>query len=306
MKISAMKKGLLVLIASVCFLTTEAQFNYGYKNDNVPVVGRQYGLVGGGHSAGIYNRDDMESPLLDPQIMNFTYFAGVERVRWYNPWFGVGQQFLYWNAGAKYTGRFDTTDNAPTINATTKLTYAKMPILFWFKSYNRYNPERRLRVNTFFGPYIALLMDAQEDFRVTIPNSDPVSFIDYSFNASGLRGINQDGNEIGSSSLINGGAINNVIDWGFTMGAGVEMRLWRKTVISLMLRTDLGVPDIENKGARVNNIATGTEYGFYEDVTAKYIQLSPVVGPTFEQNRPVSRNFSFGAQLSVRKYFGVD
>lgn len=306
MKISAMKKGLLVLIASVCFLTTEAQFNYGYKNDNVPVVGRQYGLVGGGHSAGIYNRDDMESPLLDPQIMNFTYFGGVERLRWYNPWFGIGQQFLFWNAGAKYTGKLDTTATSATISATTKLTYAKMPILFWFKSYNRYNPERRLRVNTFFGPYIALLTDAQENFRYSVPNADTTIDVDYTFNASGLKAIAEDGSEIGSSGLVSGGTINNVIDWGFTMGAGVEMRLWRKTVVSLMLRTDLGVSNIENQGARVNDIATGTEYGFYEDVTAKYIQLTSAVGPNYEQNRPVSRNFSFGAQLSVRKYFGVD
>ncbi len=306
MNISAMKKGLLVLIASVCFLTSDAQFNYGYKNDNVPVVGRQYGVVGGGISTGIYNRDDMESTQLDPQIMNFTYFAGAERVRWYNPWFGIGQQFLLWNAGAKYTGKLDTTENSPTIDATTTLSYAKMPLLFWFKSYNRYNPERRLRVNTFFGPYIAFLLDAQEDFRVAVPNTDPATYVDYSFNANGLRATDQDGVELGSSSLISGGNINSLIDWGFTMGAGVEMRLWRKTVVSLMVRTDLGMSDVENKGARVNDLTTGNEYGFYEDVSAKYINLTPAVGANFEQNRPDSRNFSFGAQLSIRKYFGVD
>jgi len=306
MKISAMKKGLLVLIASVCFLTSDAQFNYGYKNDDVPVVGTQYGVVGGGHSAGIYNRDDMESTQLSPEIMNFTYFGGVERIRWYTPWFGLGQQALLWNAGAKYTGRFDTTESSPTLTGATRLTYAKMPVLFWFKSFNRYNPERRLRVNTFFGPYIALLLEAEEDYRIMVPSGDTTINTDFTFNGSGLRATDQDGNEVASSSLINPGPVANIIDWGFTMGAGIEMRLWRKTVVGLTLRADLGMTDVERKGVRVNDLATGVEYNYYQDISAKYFNLTSAVGPNYEQNRPVSRNYSFGAQLSIRKYFGVD
>lgn len=304
MNSSIMKKLFGVLVACLVISQAQAQFNFGYKNHDVPVVGIQYGIVGGGHSAGLYNRDDMESPFVDPQIMNFTYFAGVERIQWYTPFFGLGQQALLWNAGAYYKGKLDTTENPTTIDGHTYLTYAKVPLLFWFKSYNRYNPERRLRVNTFFGPYVALLVGGSEEWKFNLP-TDPVTVLSYTLNSSSYTGQDQNGVAIPNLGVAGSEDLNKTMDWGFVMGAGVEMRLWRKTVIALTLRTDLGMADVENKAFRVTD-ATNTEYNFYQDITAKYIPLGSSVGPNFEQNRATTRNFGFGAQLSLRKYFGAE
>lgn len=301
MKISAMKKLLLLCVVTALASQANAQFNYNYTDSRIPVVGVQYGVVGGGHSALLVNRDDIESETLQPQTMNFTYFTGVERIRWYTPHFGFGQQVLLWNGGAAYKGTTAPGDNAPTLDAKTKLTYAKIPLLFWYKSYNRWHPERRFRVNTFFGPYFALLSSAQEDFTVSTPGTDDQ--YTYTLKSGSYVGIDKD-----SVQFFDGNADDaspaKIFDYGFTMGAGFEVRLWRRTVVALTIRTDVGMTEVENKDFSVTD-AGGTRYNFYQDVIGKFNPYPAGSGQFFDYNRPETRNMSFGAQLSIRKYFGA-
>ncbi len=61
-------------------------------------------------------------------------------------------QALYWKGGAAYTGKDTNTDIK--MSAKTDLTYLKVPLLFHFKSYNRYYPDRsNVRFNAMFGLY---------------------------------------------------------------------------------------------------------------------------------------------------------
>ncbi len=302
MKISAMKKLLLLIVMCICAYQGNAQFNYTYTDETTPVVGIQYGVVGGGHTAMLFNRDDVESELINPATMNFTYFAGAERIRWYVPHFGVGQQVLFWNAGAKYTGQFTAGDNVPTFTATTSLTYAKIPLLFYWKSYSRWHPDRRMRANAYFGPYISMLMDAMEESVISVPGTDIQDT--YTLKSGSYIGKNKDGDQFFDGNA-DDGQLFKMFDWGFTMGAGVEFRLWRKTVIALTLRSDLGMAEVENKDFQVDAPGTNTRYRYYKDITEKYVPYTAAAGPTFDSNRPETRTFSLGAQLSIKKYIGV-
>lgn len=303
--ISRMKKLILGILIICATENSFAQFSYKFQNDDVPVVGHQLGIVTTGHSSGIYNQDDYNFLTLHPQLMNFNYSTGVEHLQWITPFFGIGQQVLLWNGGAKYTGSLDTTENSPQLLATTKSQYIKIPFLFWFKTYSIYHPDRRLRVNTFFGPYASLLTSAKEKWRWTTPNTSPEVFYEYTLDNSGIKGMDKDSNFFYNSG-IDEFPMNKIFDWGFTMGGGVEMRLWRKTVISLTLRGDLGLREIENKKFTINSDPNNVKYQFYEDVIAKYFPFTSSLGESYIQNRPESRNFSFGLQLSIKKYFGVD
>ena len=302
MKISAMKKLLLLVLISITAIPSNAQFNFSFTDQGIPVVGTQYGVVGGVHSAMLFNRDDVSSELIKLQTMNLTYFGGVERIQWKTPHFGFGQQLLYWMGGANYKGKFSTADDAPTIDATTSTTYIKIPALFWYKSYNRWHPDRRIRVNTFFGPYVAMLIDGKENWTVNIPGSN----IEQSFElkSKSFTGEDQDGNALNPGSADDGNMFK-LFDYGFTMGGGLEFRLWRKTVIGLTVRADLGLAEIEDKDFEVQ-LQSGTRYGFYRDVLSKHLTYTSDLGVDYNHNRPETRNLSFGAQLSIRKYFGVN
>jgi len=302
MKISAMKKLILLLVVCFIALQGEAQFNYQFTDESIPVTGIQYGLVGGGHTAQLFNRDDVNSLGVQPQFMNFNYFAGAERIRWYTPHFGIGQQALLWNAGAKYAGPADTSMNAPSLVGTTTLQYAKVPVLFYWKSYSRWKPDRRLRVNTYFGPYIAMLANAREEWTISLNGSD--DFFTYMLESGSFTAIDKDSNQFFDGNA-DDGELYKFIDYGFVMGAGVEIRLWKRTVVALTLRTDIGLAEVENKDFKVNT-ATGTRYRFFKDIFSKYQPYGISSDPNFDYNRPETNNFSIGAQLSIRKYLGAN
>jgi hypothetical protein len=300
MNISGMKKLFLLSLISLLAIQSEAQFNYNFTDESIPVTGVTYGAVGGGHTSQLFNRDDVDAENIQPQMINFNYFAGAERIRWYTPHFGIGQQALMWNAGARYKGRIGPDESFPELDATTQLQYIKIPALFYWKSYNRWHPDRRIRLNTFFGPYVAMLTNAEESWRQTVPGTDQ-SF-SYLLKSGVYTATDGDGNEV-----FNGNADESepfkLVDYGFVMGAGAEVRLWRRTIIALTLRSDLGLAEVENKDFEVDG-PNGTRYKFYKDVVGKFQPYANVTDPNFNFNRPETQNFSFGFQLCIRKYFG--
>ena len=300
-----MKKLFILFILVAISVSSKAQFNYSYTDESIPVTGITYGAVGGGHSAMLFNRDDIDAPYVTPQLINFTFFTGAERIKWYTPHFGIGQQALMWNAGAHYKGSIDSTEGSAALDAKTKLQYAKLPLLFYWKSYNRWHPDRRIRVNTFFGPYIAMLLSGEEDWSLDFNGVNTSHLM-----KSGIYSVtDQEGVEV-----FNGNADDSQpfkpFDYGFTMGAGAEVRLWRRTVVALTLRSDIGMAEVENKDFQVNfynpeDPNNTVRYRFYQDIVNKFTPYSSTADPNFNFNRPETRNFSFGLQLTVRKYFGA-
>ncbi len=303
MKISVMKKIFLLSVICAIAFQSSAQFNYKFADGTVPVVGAQLGVVGGGHTAMLFNRDDVETPFVKMQTTNFTYFGGLEHIRWFSPHFGFGQQILYWNGGAKYAGPVDTISDEPrTIDGTTQLTYAKVPLLFYWKSYSRWKPDRRLRVNTFFGPYAAVLLNTKEEYEITTPGQEGKERVVIGKNE--ITTFDKDGKENpGDKTKANGKEIYKPFDYGFTMGVGIEIRLWMNTVVALSVRTDLGLAEVENKDFGIV-ISSDYTYLYNKDNYSKYISYNSTLNPDFDYNRSTTTNMSFGAQLSIRKYIG--
>ena len=295
-----MKRLTLLLFILTTTLSSNAQFNFSYTDASVPVKGGQYGLVYGGHSALLINRDDIDAPNLNPKVFNLTYFFGFERIQWHTPHFGFGQQLLYWCGGAAYKGTNATTGEENLV-ADTEIPYIKIPALFWWKSYSRWHPDRRIRANAFFGPYVAFLIGGDEAWTTKDQSGNEyiheVNSGSYQIKNT-LGEVLYDGNADDSNPY-------KMLDYGFTMGGGIEFRLWTRTVIGITLRADLGLADVENKDFQVVNPTTGERYAFYKDITSKYSAPTMLNGVGEDFNRPETRNLSYGVQLSVRKYFGA-
>lgn len=294
-----MKNLLLVGLLVLCVVTSKAQYEYGETGRHVmPTLGLQVGITAGGFTAMLNNRDDLNADArLDPQMMNFSYGGGVDIVYWFQHTVGFGGQLLYWKGGASYLGKDSLT--TLSLKAKSDFTYLKIPLLFHFKSYNRYYPNRRMRFNAMFGPYLALLQTYSDNIDYSdatgkVIASSTVSDEDY---AAGLAGELK-----GSLSK----KIYNPLDLGFVFGVGGEMRLWRKTVVSLMLRADIGRSNVENtKDITIQYPNDTKEYPFkpWNGNYAKFVAPNANdVAKGFEANRPATKNFSVGAFLSIRKY----
>lgn len=293
-----MKKQILGLLALFVCHTSMAQYDYSANGRNdAPVLGMQWGLAGGGFTSMLTNRDDIAADKrLDPQMMNFSYAAGVEGIYWFQRTVGFGGQLLYWNGGAKYLG--DDTLTKLKLTAQTKMTYIKLPLMFYFKSYNRYYPNRRTRFNAMFGPYVSVLQSFTD--KSTFKNDDIGFKTETTIDNGGYK-------EDGLKAKIDG-SVYKPFDLGFSFGFGVEARLWRRTVVALTLRTDIGIIDVEDKRERklkFENDTTNYSFKYWDGLYAKYNSpnaLDKLAG--FQANRPATKNFSLGAFLSIRKYFG--
>lgn len=290
------KKLILSLLLIISFSPLFAQYEFSTRNSDVPVLGFNWGLVGGGFTSMLNNRDDMRADeRLDPQFMNFNWAAGVECMYWFQPNFGFGGQVMYWNGGAKYTG-YDTMSKLD-LKAKAEMTYLKVPLMFYFKSYNRYKPNQRVRMNICFGPYIALLSGFADGGGLYNEKGDEVAYF----------GV--DGKQLESGGVkgkINGN-IYNPIDIGFVLGIGAEARLGRKTIVALTLRTDVGISNVENtKGLKItyDGETEPQDFKYWEGYYAKYIGPTPTdITEGYGVNRRATKNFSIGAFLTIKRYF---
>ncbi len=288
-----MKKQLLSLLILIAFYSASAQYDYAPTGINdVPLLGMQWGLTGTYHSAMLPNRDDQRADArLDPQMMNLQYSAGVEGIYWFERNFGLGAQFLLWNGGASYTG-VDSNVKRP-YSAATKLSYIKLPVLFHFKSFNRYHPNRRLRFNGYFGPYVAILNDYSD---LAYYNDDKSNI--YKVEGGTISGGGLDGTFEGQ--------FYKSFELGFVSGFGIEFRLWRRTVLAISLRGDYGITDVEDK-RRVKYTPQGApasaDFNPWEGWYSKYIRPTQAdLDANYAVNRPASKNFSIGTAISLRKY----
>lgn len=288
--------GMMLLLTTI---GARAQYDYSPNGRNdAPVLGMQWGIVGGGFTAMLTNRDDIDADeRLNIEMMNFSYGGGIEGVYWFQRNVGFGGQMLYWQGGSKYSG-FDSLSGF-NLAAKTTMTYAKIPLMFYFKSYNRYYPNRRTRFTAQFGPYVSMLLNYKDDVTLTYKD-DPSIKTNYNFSKS--KYVTKD-----LTGTLNG-ELYNPFELGFVFGIGAELRLWRKTVVALNLRTDVGISDVENKKIMTLDYSNGirdTNFAYYSRNYAKYnAPNAQDVTAGWEPNRPATKNFSIGAFISIRKYMG--
>jgi Outer membrane protein beta-barrel domain len=298
-----MKRILLVLACLASYWSASAQYDYHLNGRyDVPVLGGSTGLVAAGFTTMLKNRDDMEADKrLDLVTMNFSYGAGYEQMWWFQNTIGFGFQVLYWQSGAAYTGLIDSANNI-TMKAKTSLTYLKIPLLFHFKSYNRYYPDRRVRFNASFGPYIALntgysdKTDVYDKDKKLIGGGSITGTTQYSYNPT--------------SGNVNTGSFSKPLykplDFGFVVGIGGELRISRRTVLSILLRTDIGITDVENKSKqkfKIFGTIIENDAEPWKGLYAKYTAPNAAdIATGWASNRPATKNLSFGAVVTYRKY----
>ncbi len=150
------------------------------------------------------------------------------------------------------------------------------------------------------------------DFIVVLLSgfSDDITFKNDKGEIIGSQTITAESFESGINGEIKGklsGAIYNPFDVGFVAGFGAEVRLWRRTVVALQIRTDIGISNVENtKGLKITYDSDMTkEYDFkpWKGYYAKYTMPDATdIAKGFESNRPATKNFSAGVFLSIRKY----
>ncbi len=222
-----MRKILLTLcLLSIHFMgLAQYDFKLNGRND-VPVMGRQTGFIGGGFTAMLKNRDDMNADQrLDLESMNFSYGGGLDHMWWFQPTVAFGFQLMYWQAGGAYSG-VDTI-NKLNMKAKTTMSYFKLPLLFHFKSYNRYYPDRAVRFNACFGPYVALMTSFKDSYTWYNEKGEAVY-------GGGISGLALSGFSSGSGTTKVGTVSNSIMnpfELGFVFGIGGEIRITRRTVL---------------------------------------------------------------------------
>lgn len=298
-----MKKLFLALMAFCWVLAANAQYDYHLNGRNdVPVLGKQWGLTAGFYTAMLKNRDDMNADKrLDLSMMNPSYAFGGEINWWFQNTVAFGIQGLFWSAGGAYTGLYDSA-NSITLKGNTTLQYFKMPFLFQFKSYNRYYPDRRVRFNACFGPYMALMSIYSDSYDLYDAQGHNIGGggID-----DGTVSYNMGGTATTSGKFLK--PVYNPLEFGFVVGVGGELRLSRRTVLSVMFRADQGITDVENKKdtkfkQNITNIESNINY--WKGMYCKfYAPTAADIAKGWEDNRPDTKNVSFGAFLTFRKYF---
>jgi hypothetical protein len=296
-----MKKQLLSVFSILFFFSASAQYEYSPTGRNdAPSLGKVMGFVGGGFTSMLNNRDDMSADQrLDPQMMNFSYAGGIEIMSWFQRTIGFGGQLMYWQGGAAYLG--EDTITKMKLTAKTTMTYAKMPLMFYFKSYNRYYPNRRFRFNSSFGPYVAMLLSYND--YVKVYNDDWKVSRESTFSGTTFTG-KATGAQDTKGKITS--TLYNPFDLGFVFALGGEARLWRRTIISLNLRTDIGFSNVENtRKMKINYDSSNTDldFAYWNSLYAKYNSPNALdVTKGWEANRPSTKNFSMGAFLTIKKY----
>jgi hypothetical protein len=106
----------------------------------------------------------------------------------------------------------------------------------------------------------------------------------------------------------------NKFDLGFVFAVGGEMRLWKRTVIALHVRTDVGISNVENTRSMKIKYADASgnypvnapevDFKFWDGYYSKFNQPNAAdIAAGWQSNRPATKNFSVGAFISLRKYF---
>lgn len=256
------------------------------------------GLFGSYHMSSLPNDDDKNVDFRMDYVTTFRWGAGIEKATWFNQNFGMGFQGSYWNTGQDYKGVLDTSvANRTTYTASTTLTYGKLGVYLYHKSFNRYKPNARFKFLSYFGPYAAYRISFSDKYTL----SDKLGKI------------------IAQTNWVDEGVQNNLdkdkifskfrepkykqYDLGFTIAPGFQFMITPRIGIGLNLRADLSGTNVENQ----KNIRLQTNVAPYESPYNPWVGLDGKYATAYTaqdvyDTRPATININYGASLSLRFY----
>jgi hypothetical protein len=277
-------------IYSFLFLSIVAiQFNsFAQKNGSSTGVWGSYGV------SSFMNNDDANFKPLLKLNTTLKFNGGFEKVSFWGNHFGHGIQLGYSNIGQNYT--IIDTLNKLTTDIKTSIQAVKTSVLFYYRSYNRYYPNRVIRFNSHFGPYFALHPLFTEKITVT---SDVTQKIvsEGEFTPLGYRNATA---AVADFDLTK--PIYNLYSYGFTFSPGMEVSLGNKTTLFFNIRTDISSSNIENRENIFRKQVTGPDlpFSYWDNLIAKGFLTNGAINEF--NRRPDTKVFFGGAVLGFRFY----
>ncbi len=286
------KQTLLLTIGCITFL------NISNAQMSAP-RGSAKGVFASYYLSALPNVDDQNADKRLDYVTTFKFGAGIEQLKWHTNNFGTGLQASYWQNGQNYSGILDTNTKT-TYTAYTQLNYIKAAYGVHFRSYDRYNPEARFRFQCYVAPYIALNVGFSD--KLFGKNTTGDTIVKYTFEPT--KFVN---NLNGSGNFDIKSPIYKFIDYGLIVAPGIQYMITPKWAITFGLRGDIGGSNVEftDKNAIKNGSPSGIDYDPWGALYAKYLpfnQYNPAAKKDAYDKRAGTKNFSLGAQLSVRIY----
>jgi hypothetical protein len=279
-------------------ITVVLLFLLALQPNSIFAQGKAKGFYAAYNLSMLPNRDDLDADQRLDYVTTFRFGAGFEKINFKSNNFGIGYQLGVCQTGQDYTG-LDTFTKL-RISASTNLTYAKLSLNLLYRSYDRYNPEKRFKVTTSLGPYIALMGSFKDEVKVYDAANTLVG--DYYFEPSGLRNTKATNTNIDLKE-----PIYNLLDIGFSVAPGIQYMITPKLAVVFQVRADVSATNVENTGNIKKKLANppanpaDENYDKWGNLYAKYIDYSPLKKDPYNV-RPATKNLNVGAQLTIRIY----
>ncbi len=279
----------------ICFIALLIGANSVIAQDKLGFTG----VFGAYYISSLPNLDDKNADQRLDFVSTMKWAAGIEKATWFNDNFGIGAQASFWNAGQDYKGA--DTFAKTTFTGSTNITYTKLGLYLYHKSFNRYKPDARFRFLSYFGPYAALNVGYND--QQTVKNNVGVITQQTSFVPAGTQN-NLDKDKL---TMELKEPLYNTFDFGFTFAPGFQLMLTPKLALGFNVRADLGASNVENqRDLRKITLITPYEesYDYWNNLSSKYNSLSSIekVLKDNYDRRPATFNTSYGASITLRMY----
>jgi hypothetical protein len=242
--------------------------------------GGRLGMVYGVAKTSMQNKDDLA---VDKKILQLLPTAGSQygvEAGYAWRYFGVSMQIMRNHYGQAYL-----RDNYLT--ARTRLTYTRPSFILNFNS----NPAKDVRICGYFGAGYGTLNKYKDVANYHNPATGAITTAEYANSNFTISDTNTVGGYLSSGIYYK----SDVTAFG---ALGTEVRIDKRWLCNLMLRTDYGIEKLENynktKRTFVNGTATTTsDYEHWRYSTSKFER-----DVNYSTIRTASNNFAFGL------YFG--
>ena len=186
----------------------------------------------------LFNNDDSNAgPELD-YAKTIRFGGGIGATYGLSDYFDIGAEFLISPEGQKYTGVYEKGGVKKTLEAYTKLTYLKVPLMLFL-----HNDLEQVSFNFLVGPQFSFLIGGQETAKFYENGSLKGEF------SSDFKTIT-----ISGDSKVTGTYTESPYSKflpGVFLGLGMSFPVGDNMFISTILRFDYAFGDAENKNSKV-------------------------------------------------------
>ncbi len=189
----------------------------------------------------LFNNDDSDAgPELD-YATTIRFGGGVGVTYGLSDYFDVGTEFLISPQGQKYTGKYEIGGVTRTLDAYTKLTYLKVPVMLFL-----HNDLETVSFNFMVGPQFNFLIGGQETAKYYENGTLTQERI---ADATTITVKDGNGNTFAKGTFTE--TAYSKFLFGAFMGFGMSFPIGDNMFLSTTLRFDYSFGDVENKNSKI-------------------------------------------------------